>query len=149
MTWVHERIFAAGGAHIPATWESFRAQTGIEAVLNVNPGNPSHFVGDPPTRFLWIDVGQESEADMEARLLAGRFLKQAIESGDRVLLHSGQGRHRTRWAYVAFLLCHGKTVATALRQAAETPWLAPYDTDREQWRALARYLKASSIGPAA
>ena len=149
MTWVHDRIFAAGGDHIPATWESFRTQTRITAVLNVNPGNPSQFVGAPPTRFLWLDVKQESEADIEARLLAGRFLQEAVQLGDRVLLHSGQGRHRTRWAFVAFLLCHGQTVATALRQAAETPWLAPYETDRDQWRALARYVKASSIGPAA
>lgn len=149
MTWVHDRIFAAGGQHIPATWESFRRQTGIAAVLSLEADRPVRLIGAAPARFLWIDVREEGEADLETRLLAGRYVAEAVEAGDRVLLHSNLGRHRTRWAYVAFLLYRGKTVASALRQAAESPWLAPYETDRDKWRALARYVAASSIGPAA
>ena len=149
MAWVHDRIFAAGGNHLPATWHSFQQQMGITAVLTLNENKPAVFVGPIPKRFLWLDVLEESQAGLEARQLAGAFLSSSVNGGGRVLLHSSHSRHRTRWAFVAFLIYSGKSVAAALRQAAETPWLAPYETDETRWYQLVELLDKSSIGPAA
>jgi hypothetical protein len=122
---------------------------GITAILNINEVVPTNFLGRPPERYLWLNIPGEKEADLEARVCAGRFLHSCVLRGDRVLMHSSHSRHRTRWAYVAFLLYSGESVSAALRQAAESPWLAPYETDRERWQALADHLETTSIGPAA
>ncbi len=141
MTWVDERIYAGGGAHIPATWGAFARQTGISAVLHLNPARPEPFLGPPPQAFLWLDLADESQAGLDERWLAGRFLAAGIESGLRVLIHSGLGRHRVRWAYVAYRICVGRPVAAALRQAAQKPWLSPYRTDAAAWEAFARWAR--------
>lgn len=146
MTWVHERVFAAGGEHIPNTWQSFRQQTGISAVLHLNPGRPQHFEGAAPRAFLWLDIDQEEQAGEEQRWLAGRFLQLQLEQGGSMLLHSGQGRHRTRWVYTAYLLLRGRTVESALRQVEEPPWLAPYHTDRARWHEFSDWLVANTRG---
>lgn len=141
MTWVHDRIFAAGGDHISETWSDFSDQTGIQAIFHQSLGRPSHFDGPAPQAFLWLDLEDESQAGIEQRRLAGRFIKTCLEQGQLVLLHSPLGRHRTRWAYVAFLILTGVTVRTALRRAAEQPWLSPYHTDRTIWQAFAVSLR--------
>jgi hypothetical protein len=141
LAWVHDQIFAAGGSHIPATWQSFRRQQGISAVLSLSEEQPVPFLGPPAERYLWMAIADEAQADMASRRLAGEFLKDCVAAGHRVLLHSSRSRHRTRWAYVAFLLCSGKSVAAAVRAGAERPWLAPYETDRERWQQLREHLQ--------
>lgn len=149
MGWVHDRIFAAGGVHIPDSWGTFTDQTKIQSVLHLNPDGPQLFRGPPPRAFLWLPIGDEEQADPAARFLAARFLDERLRSGDSLLMHSTQGRHRTRWAYVAYLIWTGRGVKSALNQAEERPWQAPYRTDREAWWAFADWLEARSTAETA
>lgn len=142
MTWVEERIYAGGGEHIPATWASFADQTGITAVLHLRPGEPEVFRGGAPSAFLWLNIEDESQAGLEERWMAGQFIAWCLEQGQKVLLHSSLGRHRTRWAFVAYRLCSGRPLRAALREAAERPWLNPYPTDRSTWEAFAQAVRA-------
>ncbi|HEX9681030.1 MAG TPA: hypothetical protein VGA32_06220 [Anaerolineales bacterium] len=139
-----DRIFAAGGDHIPMHWDEFAGQTGVTAVLHLRPGRPAAFLGLPPESFLWIGVASEGEADLETRWLAGRFVLGGLEAGGRVLLHGSQGRHRVRWAYVAHMICAGRPVAAAVHAAEVRPWLSPYPTDRRAWEEFARLVEARS-----
>ena len=132
MTWVEEGIFAAGGDHIPGTWEAFSQQTGIRAVLHLAQVKPAAFVGRLE-RFLWLDIEQEADADLQVRELAAEFIRASREVGLGVLLHCSRGRHRTRWAYVAYRLLLGHGLKGVLRVAAEKPWMGPYHTNRELW----------------
>jgi hypothetical protein len=133
MTWVAEGVYAAGGNHIPNTWNEFHNQTGIQAILHLAPQHPQNFVGPSPRYFLWLDIEDESQADLTTRHLVGAFIRTCRERGDTVLLHGALGRHRTRWAYVAYQLTLGRKLETVLREAAEKPWLDPYPTNRDQW----------------
>lgn len=146
MSWVHDRIFAAGGFQIPQTWEAFQDQTGIDAVVHLSPGAPMHFAGPSPSAFLWLDISDEDAADLEARRLAGGFVRDCLQDGRTVLLHSRLSRHRTRWVFVSFLLCSGASLSRALRAAEERPWLSPYHTDEARWQALADAVMAASSG---
>ena len=141
MTWVHDSIYAAGGAHIPSNWDAFADQTGVTGILHLAPKGPIKFLGSSPEAFLWLDVVDESQAASSERLIAGRFLFECVAEGRRVLLQSSLGRHRTRWAFVAFLMINGSSVRVALRQAAERPWLSPYHTDTAAWKAFAETLR--------
>lgn len=143
MAWVHENIFAGGGAHIPSTWDEFSFQMGIRTVVHLARPEPISFRGRTPARFLWLDIEHEDDADLAARDLCGRFVMEAIANGENVLLHSAHGRHRTRWIYVAFLICSGKQVRAALRLAEEKPWQAPYHTDRATWTEFKNYFRES------
>lgn len=144
MAWVDDHIFAAGGDHLPQRWLAFTEQYGTAAVLHLDPERPAVFSGPAPPAFLWLNVSREADAGVEARWLAGHFLCTCIDAGGSVLLHSSLGRHRTRWAYVAFLLCRGRSLAAALRQVEAPPWLAPYRTDLEKWREFVESLEARS-----
>jgi len=133
MSWVSEQIFAAGGSVIPRDWQQFQTQTGIAAVVHLNAGAALEFRGPQPQRFLWLDVDDEEHADEARRFAAGSFVLQAVQDGERVLLHAAAGRHRTRWIYVAYLILSGCKALTAVRMAEQRPWLAPYRTDLQQW----------------
>jgi hypothetical protein len=146
LTWVHDHIFAAGGDHIPRTWRSFAGQTGIGAVLHMRPEQPAAFLGPPPECFLWFNVEDESQVGMQERWMAGRFLEKMLAQGRRVLLHSSLGRHRTRWAFVAYGICSGRLVRAVLRQAAEPPWLSPYHTDETAWENFAAFVRSQGAG---
>jgi hypothetical protein len=139
---VHEQIYAAGGAHIPKDWATFCDQTGISAILHLNPGYPVVFHGPLPEAFLWMDVDREGQVDQTKRWTAGTFLLLCTSSGMRVLVHSSQGRHRIRWAVVAFLIISGKTVKGAISEVEKKPWLSPYHTRIDEWHAFHRSLKA-------
>ena len=141
MTWVADGIFAAGGEHIPATWAAFSQQTGIRAILHLAALQPLEFRGPVPDCFLWLDIEEESAADLDARQLVGQFILSCRATGKAVLLHSAQGRHRVRWAFVAHQLCAGRNLKTVLRTAAEKPWLAPYHTDQATWQAFCDRLR--------
>jgi hypothetical protein len=147
LTWVHDNIYAAGGMHIPSNWGAFADQTGATAILNLAPDHATKFLGSSPTVFLWINITDESQAASSERLLAGRFLFECVAEGRRVLLHSSLGRHRTRWAFVAYLILAGNSVKSALRQAADLPWLSPYHTDTAAWDAFSETLGTLSLGP--
>lgn len=95
------------------------------------------FIGPVPDAFLWMAIEDENQASVEERRLAARFIQECLQMGHKVLLHSIHGRHRTRWAFVAFQIFNGRSVRVALRQAAESPWLAPYHTDTEDWDTFA------------
>jgi len=137
MTWVDDHVYAAGGSHIPATWDDFAGQTGIRVVLHMRPQAPQPFQGPAPRAWLWMDIADESQADADLRLEAGQFVQEWVAAGERVLLHSSLGRHRVRWAYVAYRICSGQSVQAALRSAEQRPWQAPYHTDRQAWEAFA------------
>lgn len=141
MAWVHERIFAGGGDHIPATWDQFSREMSIQTVIHLSRPKPMVFKGHLPARYLWLDVEQEDELELPTRELCGRFVLEALEARGNVLLHSRHGRHRTRWIYVAYLICAGRQVRAALRLAEEKPWQAPYHTDREAWRQFQHFLR--------
>lgn len=145
MTWVHERIFAAGGTHIPQTWASFADQTGIRAILHLNPHRPETFNGDLPASYLWLDVADEEDADDETRWLAGRFAQWHLANGNRLLIHSSLGLHRTRWVYMSFLLCQKVSLGTALRRAQEPPWLAPYRTNEGSWLSFVEWMGGQRV----
>jgi hypothetical protein len=145
VTWVHEEIFAGGGKHIPAAWEAFADQTGITAVMHLRPGTPDIFRGPLPAAFLWLDLADEDQAGVEERWLAGRFVADCLVEGRRVLLHSSLGRHRTRWAYVAYRIVSGRSARAALREAAERPWLGPYHTQSAAWERFAEAVRAQRV----
>lgn len=142
MTWVHDRIFAAGGEHIPKDWASFSDQTGVTAVLHLAPEKACHFEGPPAESFLWLDVVGEEQLDLDTCLLAARFLHESTQSGRSALLHASLGRHKTRWAFVAYRIYTGRSVRVALREAAERPWLSPYLTDKRLWAEFAALVKS-------
>lgn len=145
MTWVHDQIYAAGGNHIPSTWDAFMNQTGVSAIVHLKPDSPELFAGPVPGQFLWMDVADETQAGINERLLVALYLNDCIARGIRILLHSSLGLHRTRWAYVAFSIVAGRSVKSALRMAAEPPWLAPYHTDREIWDEFATAHRTKSV----
>lgn len=143
MTWVHDQIFAAGGEHIPSTWREFVDQTGVSAVLHMRPDRPAVFHGPPPEIFLWLNLDREAQAGLAERQLAGCFLEEMLLQGRRVLLHSSMGRHRTRWAFVAYCILSGQTARAALRRAGDRPWLSPYTTDEDAWQAFAELIRST------
>ncbi|HLC04022.1 MAG TPA: hypothetical protein VJK02_13365 [Anaerolineales bacterium] len=142
MTWVQDGIYAAGGDHLPSRWSEFSDQTGIRAVLHLCPGRPAVFRGPVPETFLWLAIEDEAQAEPDDRLLAGRFIASCLGRGLPVLLHSSLGRHRIRWAYVAYEICTGTRVRSALRKAASRPWLGPYHTDEAAWQEFAKSVAA-------
>jgi hypothetical protein len=141
LAWVHEHIFAAGGEQIPSTWDKFSSHLDIQAVIHLSNPGPMSFRGPLPSRFLWLDIEDEQDADYRTQALCGKFVKDALASGENVLLHSTHGRHRTRWIYVAYLICTGRQVRSALRMAEEKPWQAPYHTDRAKWSDFKNFLR--------
>lgn len=148
MTWVDDHVYAAGGAHIPATWEDFAGQTGIRIVLHLRPLAAQEFRGPAPHGWLWLNIADESQAGLDQRRQAGWFIQEWVAAGERVLLHSSLGRHRVRWAYVAYRICSGQSVQAALRSAEQRPWQAPYHTDRRAWEAFADQLNWIGSRPA-
>jgi hypothetical protein len=89
-----------------------------------------------------LGISDEREAGPEERWLVGRFIDDCLEAGHKLLLHSSLGRHRARWAFVAYRIYAGRTAPAALREAAERPWLTPYLTDAAGWEAFAGEVRA-------
>ena len=141
MTWVDDRIYAAGGDYIPETWQEFAEQTGITAIVHLRPDAPAAFRGPVPEAYLWLGIAEESEAALADRWLAGRFVAECLRARRKVLLHSSLGRHRTRWVYVSWAIVEGRSAQAALRQAGAKPWLSPYHTSLEVWDDFAREVR--------
>lgn len=146
MTWVEDRIYAAGGDHIPRTWGEFAEQTGINAIVHLRPGCPDVFCGPSPDAYLWLGIADEGEIAQADRWLAGRFVADCLRAGQKVLLHSSLGRHRTRWVFVSWAIVEGRSAQAALRQAGAKPWLSPYHTSPEVWDDFAREVRRSRRG---
>lgn len=140
MTWVHDQIYAGGGAYIPTHWGDFSAQTGISSVLHLCPDRPAAFNGPAPEAFEWMSIEDETQASMAQRLAAAQFIHQEVDKGRKVLLHSCLGRHRVRWAYVAYEILTGRSWRAALRSAARKPWLSPYVTDESDWQDFSAWI---------
>jgi hypothetical protein len=142
VTWIHERIYAAGGEYIPKNWASFLDQTGVSAVLHLNPEQPAKFLGPLPVCFLWMNLKGEKEAGLGERWLAAEFIGKNIEAGRSVLIHSSLRLHRVRWMYVAYLIWNGKGIQASLREVEQKPWLAPYHTDQDAWEEFQTFITA-------
>jgi hypothetical protein len=134
LTWIHDRIYAAGGEYLPRNWVSFIDQTGITAVLHQKTNTPATFIGPTPESFLWINLEQEADAGLEERWLVANFINTNLQEGRSILLHSSLRRHRIRWTYVAYQILSGKSIQATLKLAEQKPWLAPYHTDVEAWQ---------------
>lgn len=132
LTWVHDRIYAAGGEHIPETWGSFVDQTGISAVVQMG-SEKIDFCQPPPRALLWLKIEHERDAGIDECWLAARFIDRCLEEGRKVLLHCNSGRHRVRWLLVSYMIYSGRGVRGTLRRVADPPWLSPYKTNRELW----------------
>ena len=141
MTWVQDGLFAGGGEALPEDWAAFAGQTGVTAILHLRPGSPAVFRGPVPVSFLWMDLSSEVEAGLPERLAAGAFIEACLDRGERVLLHASHGRHRTRWAFVAYRIWSGAEPRAVLKQAARPPWLAPYRTNEASWERMAEALR--------
>src|SRR3989337_2154868 len=122
MTWVQDGIFAGGGEALPEGWADFAAQTGITAILHLRADAPAVFRGPSPASFLWLAIAAEDQAGLPDRLLAGAFVAACLERGQRVLLHASPGRHRTRWAYVAYRVWSGVAPGAARGQSPAATW---------------------------
>lgn len=145
LTWVHEQIYAGGGDHIPAEWDSFRDQTGVSAILHLNPVEPVIFQGPIPLAYLWMNIDRESEVGQKDRWEAASFLRICLDADQRVLIHSGRGRHRIRWVLVAYLILAGSTVKGAISQVEEKPWLSPYHTELGEWNRFHQLVKGGQL----
>jgi hypothetical protein len=144
LTWVHQQIYAGGGDHIPIDWEAFRDQTGISAILHLNPVEPVIFQGPAPSAYLWMNIDHEREIDQNNRWQAGTFVQSCVSTDHRVLIHSGRGRHRVRWIYVAYLILSGSSIKGAISEVEEKPWLSPYHTDPREWQKFHQNVKSRS-----
>jgi len=146
LTWIHDRIYAAGGEHLPKNWESFADQTGVTAVLHLQPMSPATFVGPTPVSFLWMNLEDEAEADLEERWLAATFIGENLKNRQSVLIHSNLRRHRVRWTYMAYLIWSGKSVRASVKEVEQKPWLAPYHTDMKGWEDFKEFVTAYRMG---
>lgn len=92
--------------------------------------------------FLWMSVEDESQAGIGERRLAAEFVSSCVDQGMRVLLHSSLGRHRVRWAYVAYRIWSGRSLKGVMGEVEKRPWMAPYHTDLAAWEKYAQSVKA-------
>jgi hypothetical protein len=143
MTWVHDQIYAGGGEYIPAHWDAFADQTGITGVLHLRPEAPAAFIGPEPHAFQWMPIEDETQAGKAQRMFAAQFIHRQVLLGERVLLHSSLGRHRVRWAFIAYEIYTGRSWRAAVRDAARKPWLSPYRTDEVSWQEFADWIQLS------
>jgi hypothetical protein len=142
LTWIHDRIYAAGGEYLPNNWASFVDQTGIVAVLHQKPISPANFIGPTPASFLWMNLEEEVEVGHDERQLAAIFIDENLRFGKSVLIHSSLRLHRIRWTYMAYLIWSGKSVRASLKVVEQKPWLTPYHTDMQGWEDFKEFIAA-------
>ncbi len=144
LTWVHKRIYAAGGDHVLQNWALFQDQTGISAILHLDPEGPAKFHGPSPVAYMWMRVDREAEITIVDRWMAGSFISECVGAHKHVLIHSSKGRHRVRWVFVSYLIVSGQSVKAALREAEEKPWQSPYHTDLNEWHTFFQFVRSKS-----
>jgi hypothetical protein len=126
MTWVTDAIFVAGGDFVFESWADFQSQSGVSAVITVSAEGPLAYRDPLPWAALWLPVEDEPAYSLEQLSLGVSFIQAALSAGRKVLLHGPKGVHRTRPLVAGHLLASGKSLARALREVEEKPWLPPY-----------------------
>lgn len=129
MTWATDQLFVAGGDFVVEAWREFQSQSGVSAVISVSTEKPGEFADPQPWALLWLPVGEESEYTLDHLRLGVQFIECALAADRKVLLHSPKGVHRTRPLVAAHLIARGKSVARAVREMEQKPWLPPYQGD--------------------
>ena len=129
MTWVADSIFVAGGDFVREFWADFQSQAGVSAVITVSAEGPVAYLNPPPWAALWLPVDDEAAYSLDQLALGVSFIEAALAAGRKVLLHGPKGVHRTRPLVAGHLLSGGKSLARALREVEEKPWLPPYQGD--------------------
>ena len=126
MTWVTDSIFVAGGDFVREYRTDFQSQTGVTALVTVSVEGPAAFVNPLPWAALWLPVEDEAAYSLDQLALGVSFIQAALAAGRKVLLHGPKGVHRTRPLVAGHLLAGGRSLARALREVEEKPWLPPY-----------------------
>jgi hypothetical protein len=74
------------------------------------------------------------------------FIDAALNAGYKVLLHGPHGVHRTRPLVAAHLIARGKSVARAVREVEQKPWLPPYKGRVETLEQFAKEWRGTATG---
>ena len=148
MTWVTDSIFVAGGDFVREFWTDFQSQAGVSAVITVSPDGPVAYVDPLPWAALWLPVGDEAGYRLDQLALGVSFIQSGLAAGHKLLLHGPKGVHRTRPLVAGYLLAAGKSLARAVREVEEKPWLPPYKGDLSVLEQLASQLAGDRAAPA-
>ena len=137
MTWVTDSIFVAGGDFVFENWSDFQSQAGVSAVITVSAEGPMPYRDPLPWAALWLPVDDEPAYSLDQLALGVSFIGAALAAGRKVLLHGPKGVHRTRPLVAGHLIASGKSLARAIREVEDKPWLPPYKGSLEMLEALA------------
>ncbi len=137
MTWVTDSIFVAGGDFVREFWSDFQSQAGVSAVITVSAEGPLAYRDPLPWAALWLPVDDEPDYTLDQLALGVSFIEAALAAGRKVLLHGPKGVHRTRPLVAGHLIASGKSLARAIREMEDKPWLPPYKGSTEVLEALA------------
>jgi hypothetical protein len=129
MTWATDEVFVAGGDFVVESWREFQSQSGVSAVITLSTEKPGEFTPPWLWALLWLPVEAENTYTLDLLRLGVQFIEAALAAGHKVLLHSPKGVHRTRPLVAAHLIARGKSVARAVREMEQKPWLPPYQGD--------------------
>lgn len=136
MTWVTDSIFVAGGDFVREYWSDFQAQSGVSAVITVTSEGPLAYRDPLPWAALWLPVDDEAGYSLDQLALGVSFIESALAAGHKLLLHGPKGVHRTRPLVAGHLIASGKSLARAIREVEDKPWLPPYKGRLEVLEAL-------------
>ncbi len=129
MPWISDTIFAAGGEFVAENWREAHSQLGVSAIITVDLERPGEFAMPLPWAWLWLPVGDETQYTLDHLKLGAQFIETALRANRKVLLHGAKGVHRTRPLVAAHLIWQGKSVARAVKELEQKPWLPPYKGD--------------------
>jgi hypothetical protein len=146
MTWATDDLFVAGGDFVSEFWADFQAQSGVTAVIVVTPERPGPYLDPAPWAALWLPVADEAEYTPEHLRLGVNFIETAVDAGRKLLLHGPHGVHRTRPLVAAHLIARGKSVARAVREVEQKPWLPPYKGRVETLEQFAKEWRGTATG---
>ena len=138
MPWVTDHIFVAGGEFVAENWREFQGQSGVSAIITVDLEKPGEFNDPRPWAWLWLPVSDEAHYTLDQLKLGAQFIEAALAAGQNVLLHGAKGVHRTRPLMAAHLITQGKSVARAVKELEQKPWLPPYRGDMALLEQLAQ-----------
>jgi len=146
MTWVTDSIFVAGGDFVFENWSDFQSQAGVSAVITISAEGPMSYRDPLPWAVLWLPVEDEPAYSLDQLALGVSFIAAALAAGRKVLLHSPKGVHRTRPLVAGHLIASGKSLARAIREVEDKPWLPPYKGSLELLEALVAARKPMEAG---
>jgi hypothetical protein len=146
MTWATDHLFVAGGDFVSEYWADFQAQSGVTAVIVVTAERPGPYLDPAPWAALGLPVADEPDYTPGHLRLGVDFIEAAIGEGRKLLLHGPHGVHRTRPLVAAHLIARGKSVARAVREVEQKPWLPPYKGRVETLEAFVRAWRGVEAG---